>query len=82
MSELDGAEKTNAVRVVTVRSIIETALDTEAVDGIMINPNSDSFALSRDAFEFLLEQADKYAEMGIPASAIRSVRIEKKNKDK
>ena len=82
MSELDGAEKTNAVRVVTVRSIIEAALDTEAVDGIMINPNSDSFAISRDAFEFMLEQADKYAEMGIPASAIRSVSIEKKDKDK
>lgn len=79
-NELGDVEKTNAVRAVTVRSIIEKALESEVIDGIMINPNSDSFALSKVTFEFLLEKADKVAEMDVPASTIRSVRIEKNSK--
>ena len=43
--ELGGVEKTNAVRAVNVRSIIEAAMEYEAFDGIIINPNSDNFAL-------------------------------------
>lgn len=80
--ELGGVEKTNAVRAVNVRSIIEAAMEYEAFDGIIINPNSDNFALSKVTFEHLLEQADRFADMGIPASSIRSVRFEKKNNKK
>ena len=78
-NEIGDALKTNAVRVVTVRSIIEAALDSEAIDGIIINPNSDSFALSKVAFEYLLEKADKLEDKDTPASSIRSVRLERKN---
>ncbi len=78
-NELDGAEKTNAVRAVTVRSIIEAAMDSEAIDGIIINPNSDSFALSKITFEHMLELADRFADMDITSSGFRSVRLERKN---
>ena len=78
-NEIGDALKTNAVRVVTVRSIIEAALDSEAIDGIIINPNSDSFALSKITFEHMLELADRFADTDITSSEFRSVRLERKN---
>ena len=79
--ELGDVEKTNAVRAVTIRSVMETTLDIESIDGIMINPDSDAFAVSKEAFEFMLEQAEKFEgmeEVGVSISLDRSDKTNKK----
>ena len=78
MKEIDGAEKTNAVREVPIKSIVEAALDAEVIDGIMINPNSDAFAIADFALEFLLEKAEELK--GIKGSGVDVRPASSKNK--
>lgn len=81
-NELGDVEKTNAIRTVTIRSIMETALNIESIDGIMINPDRDAFAVSKEAFEFMLEQAEMFEGMEEAGVSIRLDRSEKKNTKK
>ena len=79
VSEIGEAVNTNVVREVSVRSIVEAALDTETIDGIMINPDSDSFAVSKIVFERMLEKAEGFKGME-EAGVVMNPATSKKNK--
>ena len=78
--EIGEAVKTNAVRAVPIKSILEAALDAESIEGIIINPESDGFALSKVTFGFILEKAKELEGMDGSGVTFRPVR--KKNNRK
>ena len=56
--ELGDVPETNVVTDIPIRTILEYACDDEDIDGIIINPFSDSVALRKEALELILDNAD------------------------
>lgn len=46
------------VKDMSIRELIEQALDNEELMGIIINPDNDCLVVCRDALEFILDNAD------------------------
>lgn len=63
MKELNGIEKTNAVKEVPIRNIIERAIGAPGIDGILINPETDKFAILKPGLEFLIDKTDELEDM-------------------
>ena len=78
--ELNGTEKTNVVREVPIRSILEEAIKAEVIDGIMINPETNAFAIVKEALPFLLEKADELGEIKDCGVDVRPVSSDNKRK--
>ena len=56
--ELNDVPETNVVKDIPIRTILEYAYDEEAVDGIIINPFTDSVALRKEAIKIVFDNAD------------------------
>lgn len=78
--EIGEAVKTNAVKAVPIKSILEAALDAESIEGIIINPESDGFALSKVTFGFILEKAKELEGMEEAGVTFRPVHTKNKNR--
>ena len=63
--ELQGMEKTNTIKVLTIREIIEQVYYEDEYEGIIINPNTDALGLRKESLGIVLACADKdYPEAG------------------
>ena len=58
VEEIHDVPETNAIADVPIRTILENACDEEEIDGILINPFTDSIALRKEALVFILDNAD------------------------
>ena len=56
--ELRDVPETNVVKDIPIRTILEYAYDEEGVDGIIINPFTDSVALRKEALKIVFDNAD------------------------
>ena len=48
----------NDIRNVSIRTLLEKACDAEDIDGIVINPHTESLALHKVVIELILDHAD------------------------
>lgn len=62
MSEIGVDARDNAVREVPIRNILEKAVYTPGIKGIIVNPHTDGLAISNEGVEFMLERADELLE--------------------
>jgi hypothetical protein len=62
MSEIGVEARDNAVREVPIRDILEKAIYTPGIKGIIINPHTDGMAINDKGVEFMLERADELLE--------------------
>ena len=62
MEEIDDCARGNAVREVPIRDILEKAIYTPGIKGIVVNPHTDGMAISNEGVEFILERADALLE--------------------
>ena len=60
--EIDDCAKNNAVREVPIRDILEKALLTPGIKGVIVNPKTDGLAIHNEGVEFMLEKADELQE--------------------
>ena len=63
MKELNGIEKTNMVKEVPIRNILERAIDAPGIDGILINPETDKLAILKLGLEFLVDKTYELEDM-------------------
>ena len=56
--EFKDVPESNVVKDIPIRIILEYACDEDDVDGIIINPFTDSVALRKEALELVLDNAD------------------------
>ena len=56
--EIQDIPYSNDIRNVPIRTLLEKACDVEDIDGILINPHTDSLALRKPALELILDHAD------------------------
>ena len=56
--EVGDYAETNAVKLVPIREILEKAYEDADAAGIIINPNTDGFALCKEAIEIILNNSD------------------------
>jgi len=63
-SELDGLDKTNEIKEVPIIEILAAALADPDLEGVVINPGSDHFPVSREVLEWMFseEVMDKFEE--------------------
>ncbi len=59
MEEIDVEARANAVREVPIRDILEKAIYTPGIKGIVVNPHTDGLAISNEGVEFMLERTDE-----------------------
>ena len=58
MEEIDAEAMNNAIREVPIREILEKALYTPGIKGIVVNPHTDGLAISNEGVEFMLDKLD------------------------
>lgn len=56
--EMKEVPDSNDIRDIPIRTLLEKACEVDDVDGIIINPSTDSVALHKMALEFILDHAD------------------------
>ena len=56
--EVGDYAETNTVKYVPIREILERAYEDDDAAGIIINPNTDGFALRKEAIEIILNNSD------------------------
>ena len=54
--------ESNEVIEVPIREILERICDDPALQGLVINPETDAFAIDRDGVRFLLERVDEFED--------------------
>ena len=54
VEELDGLEDTNVVEDIPIKTVIELAFSEEDISGIVINPNSEAFAMRKELLYVIL----------------------------
>ena len=62
MEEIDVCARGNAVREVPIRNILEKAIYTPGIKGIIVNPHTDGLAINNEGIGFMLERADDLLE--------------------
>lgn len=62
MEEIDAEARGNTVREVPIRAILEKAVYTPGIKGIVVNPRTDGLAISNDGVEFMLDRLDALQE--------------------
>ena len=58
VDEIRDVPETNAVADIPIKTILENACEEDGIDGIIINPFTDSVALRKEALMFILDNAD------------------------
>lgn len=58
VDELDDFAETNVVEPMLIRDIIEKVIDDENIAGLVINPFTDAFVISKDSLKYFLELLD------------------------
>lgn len=54
-SELDEYERTNPIKNMEIRRLVEDAFYNEDIDGILINPYSDAFVIKKEMLAVILQ---------------------------
>jgi len=62
MEEIGVEARDNAVREVPIREILEKAIYTPGIKGIIVNPHTDALAINDKGVEFMLDKADELLE--------------------
>jgi len=60
--EMGELAESNEVIEVPIREILERVCDDPALAGLVINPETDGFAIDRDGVRFLLERVDEFED--------------------
>ncbi|MCR5490463.1 MAG: SseB family protein [Saccharofermentans sp.] len=55
VNEIEGPERKNKIKGVPITTILERAISTPGISGIVINPYTDGFAVFKPALEFMLQ---------------------------
>ncbi|MBR6210856.1 MAG: SseB family protein [Clostridiales bacterium] len=61
--EMGELAESNEVVEVPIREILEKLCDDPALAGLVINPETDKFAIDRDGVKYLLEEVDAFEAM-------------------
>ena len=61
--EMGELAESNEVVEVPIREILERLCDDPALAGLVINPETDKFAIDRDGVKYLLEEVDAFEAM-------------------
>lgn len=61
--ELDSYARNSAIREVPIRDILEKAISTPGIKGVIVNPHTDGFAIRNEGVEFMLNRADELQDM-------------------
>ena len=62
MEEIEIEARGNAVREVPIRAILEKAIYTPGIKGIVVNPHTDGLAINNGGVEFMLDKLDALQE--------------------